>query len=198
MSKNSTPRPPLLEKLLLDADVDPRIEPLLRAVRFRIRSVHRTKVDVGNDAAIVRWAREHGYFVLCHDRHRDFPTRLELFPEVAYHGGQVIQVGSDDARDPHTTVGQLLAWRAEWRKWFDDHRHGIVYVHAQGFKTYTQQRLAAMVPNVMDLDETGENVRRRQSISAKRRKRLPKNQPELRLPILGDQGADEPPSEVGP
>ena len=155
------------------------MEPLLRRIGFWARRADRVKVDIHDDVAILRWAREHEYILLSHDRHSDLPTRLEWHPEIALHGGQVIELRSDNRRNPYTTVGRLLASRVEWRAWFDEHVHGVVYVHKQGITTRTQQQFARMAPDILPLAEEG--GRREDRRPAARRTRKKKGPPEAQL-----------------
>ena len=165
--------------MLLDVDIDPRVEPLLRRIGFWARRADRVKVDIHDDVAILRWARRYGYILLSHDRHSDLPTRLEWHPEIALHGGQVIELRSDNRRNPYTTVGRLLASRVEWRAWFDEHVHGVVYVHKQGITTRTQQDFARMAPDILPPAEEG--GRREDRRPAARRTRKMKVTPEAQL-----------------
>ena len=171
--------------MLLDVDIDPRVEPLLRGVGFWVRRADRVKVDIHDDVAILRWARRYGYILLSHDRHSDLPTRLVWRPEIALRGGQVIELRSDEHRNPYTTVGRLLASRVKWRAWFDEHVHGVVYVQERGITPRTQQELGRMAPNILPLTDQGGPREARQP--AARRTRKKKAPPEAQF------GFPEPP-----
>ena len=185
MRSTSIPKPPPLETLLFDADIDVRAEWLLRAARFRTQNVQRLKtIDYSQDVAIVRWARPRGYIVVCRDRHKDRATKLAWNAEIALHGGQVIEVSSSDLT-PHTVAGLILARRSEWRKWFDEHQHGVVKVNlGGGMRTLDQQKLWKGVPNVIALDESmDDQVTRPHKRKPLPRRRRPRKKSSLQPPL---------------
>ena len=73
---------PRLERLLLDTDLDVDIQPYLEAVGFQTHFALHVDADERDDVALVRWARENCYILVCHDKHKDRTTRLELYPEL--------------------------------------------------------------------------------------------------------------------
>ena len=121
------PRLPPLERLLLDADVDVGIGPYLEAVGFRVQFALHVGANVRSDTAILRWAREHGHILVCHDKHTDKSTRLELYPELYEHGGKIIRISGNPSQNEITALGKILVHREEWRSWFADN-DGVVIV----------------------------------------------------------------------
>lgn len=130
MKNSSTQGLPKLERLLLDADVNVELEPLLRAIGFRPKFALQVGVNIRSDVDILRWARRHGSILVCHDKFRDNQTRVELYPELYHRGGKIIQIGGGPDQDPYTSLGKILLSREEWAEWFKNH-DGIVTISGQ-------------------------------------------------------------------
>jgi hypothetical protein len=130
----------------------------------------RVRVDVTNDTAILRWAREHDYILVCHDKHRDRKTRLELYPEICQNGGRIICVGGGPDQDPLVALGRILVHLDEWRDFFAQN-HGIVVVHKQGINRTPSHELYSKVQSLLDTDRvTGRKlIRPSRERRAKRR-----------------------------
>ena len=45
----------------------------------------------------------------------------------------------------------ILAQIVSWRAWFAEHKHGVVFLHASGYRGFTQSRLLNLVPNVLPM-----------------------------------------------
>jgi hypothetical protein len=130
----------------------------LRAVGFGVRFALRVGVDVTSDAAILRWAREHDYILVCHDRHKDRKTRLELYPEIYHNGGRIICVGGGPDQDPLVALGRILVHLDEWRDFFAQN-DGIVVVHKTGMNVTPSYELYARVQGELDMERaTGRRV----------------------------------------
>lgn len=150
---------PKLERLLLDADVRADVKPLLEAVGFRVQFA---PPGVGgsapSDTEIVRRARGRDQIVVCHDKHRDKQTRLELYSEVYHGGGRIIRVGGPPGQDPLIIVGKILANVDKWRDFFSEN-DGMVLVHREGIKYFPSYKLYARVQATLDVERvTGRKV----------------------------------------
>ena len=141
---------PKLERLLLDADVNPELTPLLRAVGFDAEFAPSLGVNIRNDRDLLRWARRRRYILICHDKFKDKQTRVELYPELYHRGGQIIQIGGGPAQDPYTALGKLLVNRKDWLEWFKSHS-GYVLVHSQGMIKRDSSELYSIVQSTMSL-----------------------------------------------
>lgn len=162
---------PKLERLLLDADVNAELEPLLRAVGFRTQFALRVGVNIRSDRGILRWARKNGYILVCHDKFKDRQTRVELYPELYLRGGQIIQIGGGPSQDPYTALGKLLVYRNTWVDWFKGN-NGIVIVHSQGIKLRDAHQLYTIVQSKMPLEtEPVHTLRQRKHPKRQVRKR---------------------------
>ena len=175
-TKNSLTEPlPKLERLLLDADVNPELIPLLRAVGFHAEFAPRLGVNIRNDRSLLRWARKHKYILVCHDRFRDKQTRLELYPELYHNGGQIIQIGGGPAQETYTSLGKILLHRKKWCEWFSNH-DGIVTVHEQ-WKTRDAHELFRLVQAKMPLEVAPVQTLKSRKYARQQAKRRPKKQP---------------------
>lgn len=83
---------PRLERLLLDTDLDVDIQPYLEAVGFQTHFALHVEADERDDVALLRWARENDHILVCHDKHKDRSTRLELYPELRRNGGRIYEM----------------------------------------------------------------------------------------------------------
>ena len=159
-------RLPPLEHLLLDTDVDVGIGPYLEAVGFRVRLALHEGVDVRSDTAILRWARQHGYILVCHDKHRDKSTRLELYPELYEHGGKIIRISGRPGQDEITALGKILVHREKWTSWFAENNgevivasHTIIYRNAH--ELYTTHVQGALLTDPVETIRRSRPPRRR-------------------------------------
>jgi len=124
-------RLPRLERLLVDADVNPNLTQYLRAVGFNVLFATKVKVNYRDDVAVVKWARRHNRIVVAHDKYRDKRTKIRVCQEVYEHGGRVIQIAGGPQQHPLTSVGKILTHRDDWVKFFQDN-DGMVLVHQTG------------------------------------------------------------------
>ena len=156
MKTSSTKRLPSLERLLLDADVNVELEPLLRAIGFRPEFALRVGVNIRSDVDVLRWARRRRYILVCHDKFKDRQTRIELYPELYRRGGKIIQIGGGPDQDPYTSLGKILLNREKWVEWFKNH-DGIVIVHER-INTRDALKLYAVVQRKMPLEVSPEQT----------------------------------------
>lgn len=180
MKTSLTKRLPNLERLLLDADINIELEPLLKAVGFRPKFALHVGVNINSDTDLLRWARRHRRILVCHDKFKDRQTRLELYPELHRKGGKIIQIGGGPAQDPYKSLGKILLYREKWIEWFSEH-DGIVIVHEQGMRKKDARQLYTIVQKEMPLAVTPvQTLRSRRAIHqrSKRssRKQLPPEQ----------------------
>jgi hypothetical protein len=167
-----------LERLLLDADVNIDLEPLLRAIGFRTEFALRVGVNIRNDTDILRWARRHRYIMVCHDKFKDRQTRMELYPEIYHRGGKIIQIGGGPSQDCYTSLGKLLLHRQKWLEFFREH-DGIVIVHEQGMHKRDANDLYTIVQRRMPLsDEPIKTLKSRKPIQHHVKRRLKEPPPE--------------------
>ena len=184
-SSSTTPFP-RLERLLLDADVNVDLEPLLRAVGFRVEFAFRV-ANVRRDRDILRWARRHRSFYVCHDKFSDKQTRLEIYPEIYDHGGKVIQITGGPQQNVYTSLGKLLVHREKWVEWFQSNE-GIVTLSMERMRTQDAQHLYTIVHGTMDLAVDPEGTMQRRRIRKTRRRRVGRQTPveQRRLPDYDD------------
>lgn len=133
----------------------------------------RVGVDIHDDTAILRWARRHQCILVCHDKHRDSKTRLELFPEVYRNGGQILRIAGRPDQDPLVSVGKVLVHIEEWREFFA-HSDGTFLVAKCSTLAIPPDKMLAQVQGTFDMDRaTG----RKMIKPSPRRKRQPKESP---------------------
>lgn len=171
-----TTQVPRLERLLLDADVNVGLEPLLRAVGFRTEFAFRV-VNVRSDRDILQWARRHRYIYVCHDKFGDKQTRLEIYPEIFYHGGKVIQITGGPQQNLYVSLGKLLIHREKWVEWFQSNE-GIVTLSMDKMRTQDAHQLYTMVQRTMDLAVDPEATMRRRRI-----RRQQSERPQRQVPL---------------
>lgn len=181
-SMNSTQKPKL-EKLLLDADVDPRLVNHLRAVGFRVVFVTNVKVNYRDDAAIVRWARHHDRIVVCHDKYKDRATKIRVCQEIYQNGGRVIQVsrGSKTNPDPLTSLGKILLHREQWLQFFQEN-DGMVLLYETGMRRMPRQYLLRQIQGLLGaplVPVTTPKVPRRKMATERKPKPISPIQPPL-------------------
>lgn len=178
MRTSSIQRLPKLERLLLDADVNPELIPLLRAIGFHAEFASSLRVNIRNDTSLLRWARRNRYFLVCHDKFKDKQTRVELYPEIYHRGGRIIQIGGGPSQDPYKSLAKLLMHRQEWLEWFKENE-GIVIVKGHGVQKQDAHKLFTFVQREMPLEVTPERTLRHRKPSRQQVRRRPKKQPPL-------------------
>ncbi len=171
------PRFPRLEDLLLDTDVDVGLGPYLEAVGFRVHFALDVGANVRSDTALLRWTREHGHILVCHDKHRDKSTRLELYPELYEHGGKIIRISGPPGQNEITALGKILVHREKWSSWFAENdgeiivaSHTIIYHDAHDLYT-------THVQGALQIDPV-KTIRRSRPTSRRPRQSRPKQPPE--------------------
>ena len=141
------PRPPERERLLLDADVTPQVDRLLRLNGFRTISVLDVdQIDETDDVAIVRWARKHRMLLTCFDLHEDHQTKLAWIPEIVRRGGRVLQISEGPGQAAEMAAGKVLMHHAQWARLFKEHRHGVATINRASVKFFTRADLADKIP----------------------------------------------------
>ena len=161
---------------MLDADVNPELIPLLRAVGFHAEFAPSLRVNIRNDRNLLRWARRNRYFLVCHDKFKDKQTRVELYPELYNRGGQIIQIGGGPSQDHYTALGKLLVNRNDWLEWFKSH-NGYVLVHSQGMKKRDANELYSIVQSKMPLETEPVRTLKQRELFKKKTKRRPSQIP---------------------
>lgn len=157
------PQLPQLERLLLDADVSVELEPYLRAVGFRVQLAIRTDADITRDSSILRWARRRRYVLVCHDKHRDKTTRLDLYPELYENGGKILRIGGPPGQEELTALGKILVHREKWRTWFAEN-DGVVIVTGEKAIYHTASELYTRIqPSLEGVDPVARMRHRRPS-----------------------------------
>ena len=173
---------PPLERLLLDTDVDVGIRPYLEAVGFRVQFALHVDVDVRSDTAILRWAREHEHILVCHDKHRDKSTRLELYPELYERGGKIIRIAGDSSQDVLTAVGKILVHREKWTEWFAENDGEVIVashrlIHHDAHFLYTTHVQGELITDP-------EGTMRRRRTRGQRQRQQPLNSPPEQPPFI--------------
>ena len=142
---------PRLERLLLDTDLDVEIQPYLEAVGFQTQFALQISADHRDDVALLRWARSNDHILVCHDKHKDRSTRIELFPELKTNGGRILRITGDSSQDVLTAVGKILINREKWVSWFADN-DGLVILKMDGVIYHTAEHLYSMVERHIEAD----------------------------------------------
>ena len=135
---------PRLEKLLLDTDLDVEIRSYLEAVGFQTSFALHVEADERSDVALLRWARKNDHILVCHDKHQDRSTRLELYPELNSNGGRILRITGDSSQDVLTALGKILVNREKWSNWFEDN-DGVVILKMDGVVYRPAEELYRMV-----------------------------------------------------
>lgn len=133
----------------MDADLDVDIQPYLEAIGFQTRFALSISADHRSDVDLLRWARTNDHILVCHDKHRDKTTRIELFPELKANGGRILRITGDSSQDVLTAVGKILVNREKWRAWFEDN-DGVVILKMDGVIYNTADKLYSMVERHLD------------------------------------------------
>jgi hypothetical protein len=116
---------------LLDGDIDPELADYLRAVGFDVQLAPRDNPQViENDVEVLRYARRRRRIVVCHDRHRDRESELELFPEIYNNGGRILRIGGDSSQSLLLALGKVTVHYTSWSTWFSSNpKGGRVVLH---------------------------------------------------------------------
>ncbi len=121
-----------IERFLIDSDINPELVFLLRKIGSK--STHATwhQSIPNDDTEYLKWARNHNYILVCHDKHRDAKTRYSFYSEMYYRGGQVIRVGRP-GQNILRLLGVIFAQRHNWQKYFEKDS-GEAIAHPSGCK----------------------------------------------------------------
>ncbi|MDD5702793.1 MAG: DUF5615 family PIN-like protein [Dehalococcoidales bacterium] len=191
------PSPSKLERFLVDSDIDPELVFLLRKIGSR--STHATWHDKipNDDTEYLIWARNHGYILVCHDKHSDTKTKYSFHSEMYYHGGQVIRVGKP-GQDTLRLLGMILAQRHAWQEHFSNDS-GEVVVHPSGCNFTNAEELLKRSSYKMRLpfEDPSIPLKTRTPIQQKPREKQ-KHQPNLyqaELSLDGDNDTNHPDDE---
>ena len=179
---------PKLERLLLDTDLDVDVQPYLEAVGFETRFALNVEADERSDVALLRWARENNYILVCHDKHKDRSTRLELFPELNTSGGHILRITGDSSQDVLTAVGKILVNREKWRPWFNDN-DGLVILTKERVIYRPAHELYMMVEKHLVGSDHAERMRDRKP--ARPSKRPPPTTSPQQNPLLDLDSEDD-------
>jgi Domain of unknown function (DUF5615) len=142
-----------LERLVLDADMNPRVDELLIAVGFDVVSARTLAAAIfKRDVALLQWARQQGRIVVSHDQHADKKTNHLLYPEIYHNGGKVLQVSGNPSQDVLMVVGKIILHRADWSQFFLSN-NGIATVRQdKPVKLETAETLYSFIQKRMKLD----------------------------------------------
>ncbi|MXY22729.1 MAG: hypothetical protein F4Y49_15525 [Dehalococcoidia bacterium] len=151
---------PKLERLLLDTDLDVEIQPYLEALGFQTKFALNISADHRSDVDLLRWARMNDYILVCHDKHKDKSTRLELFPELKTHGGRILRITGDSSQSVLTALGKILVNREKWRSWFADH-DGLVILKMDGVIYRTAEELYSWIESDLEDADPAARIRDR-------------------------------------
>lgn len=142
-----------LERLLLDTDVNANLIRYLRVVGFNVLFARKVKVNVRDDAAIVRWARRHKRILVCHDKYQNREHKIRVFNEIYKHGGHVIQVAGGSDQDILTSLGKILVNREEWTRFFAAN-DGVALLHRGGMKPMPRAYLIRQLQGILGDDKS--------------------------------------------
>lgn len=168
---------PKLERLLLDADINPELEPLLSAVGFQVEFAPRNDVSIRTDRDVLRLSRKLRRIMVCHDKHKDKSTRQELYTEVYEGGGKIIKISKDSSQEPLLALGKILVQREPWRAFFQEHKDGMVVVHETGINLLPPEMLMKKVLALWDVDV--EELKAIRPKTRPRKRKEPSAQPHL-------------------
>jgi hypothetical protein len=147
----------------LDTDLDVEIQPYLEAVGFQTQLALNISADHRSDVALLRWARSNDHILVCHDKHKDRSTRLELYPELRRNGGRILRITGDSSQDVVTALGKILVNREKWRTWFKDN-DGEIILKMDGVIYHTADELYEMVERHIEGVDPAERIRDRRSV----------------------------------
>jgi hypothetical protein len=143
-----------LERLLLDGDITSDLEDHLRLVGFQVESARElvTPQILQKDHLLVRWARQHRYILVCHDKHKQRKVNLFVYQEIYDRGGTILRITGDSSQDTLTALGKVTVHREEWSP-FLAREHGIAVVGRDGCKLFTRHKLIVRVQGMMKFAE---------------------------------------------
>ena len=126
---------------MLDGDIDPELADYLRAVGFDVLLAPRANPQViENDVAVLRYARRRKRIVVCHDRHKDRESELELFPEIYNNGGYILRIGGDSSQSLLLALGKVTVHYDTWSTWFSvNPQGGRVVLHKDKYIATTAE-----------------------------------------------------------
>lgn len=187
---------PKLERLLLDADLDVEIRPYLDAVGFQTRFALEIDADERSDVALLRWARENNYILVCHDKFRDRTTRLELYPELNSNGGRILRITGDSSQDVITAAGKIIVNREKWLNWFEDN-NGLVILKSDGVLYRRADELYQTVQRHHEAGDLADRIRaRKRTPSNKRPSHKVSTEQSLQMNLSLDEDAVYPEHEL--
>ena len=160
---------PRLERLFLDTDLDVDIQPYLQAVGFQTHLALQVDADERDDVALLRWARRHDHILVCHDKHRDRSTRLELYPELNTNGGRILRITGDSSQDVLTALGKILVNREKRRPWFEDN-NGEAILKIDGVIYRSAHELYRMVERHLESADPAQRIRGRKPVRPGKRR----------------------------
>ena len=114
------------------------------------------------------WARENGHILVCHDKHKDRSTRLELYPELKANGGRILRITGDSSQEVLTALGKILVNREKWRTWFQDN-DGEVILKMDGVIYHPAQELYKMVEKYLEGADPAQRIGDREPARPSRR-----------------------------
>lgn len=110
------------------------------------------RVDIKNDTAIAKYAKRHGRILVCHDRHKDEPTRYSLYQEIYHNGGQMIEIKGGSQQNVFECLGKFLIHRERWVDFFHDNE-GIFVIKSDNKVACRQRKdLLFHIQHVLDID----------------------------------------------
>ena len=177
---------PRLERLLLDTDLDVEIQPYLEAVGFQTQFALHISADHRDDVALLRWARSNNHILVCHDKHKDRSTRLELYPELKANGGRILRITGNSSQDVLTALGKILVNREKWVSWFSNN-DGEVILKMDGVIYRTAEQLYSMVERHLENPDPVARIRDRNPVRPVNRPARPTPPQENRLFNLDSQ-----------
>lgn len=152
----------------MDTDLDVDIQPYLEAVGFQTHLALHIDADERSDVALLRWARENRHILVCHDKHKDRSTRLELFPELNTNGGHILRITGDSSQDVLTALGKILVNREKWNTWFKEN-DGLIILKKEGVIYRSAQELYRMVKRHLEDADPAKRIRDRKPARAGKR-----------------------------
>lgn len=141
-----------MERLLLDADIDPELAPLLTAVGFQVELAPRNDPLIRSDTLVLRLARKQRRIMVCHDKHRDRGTRYELYKEIYDSGGKVIGISGDSSQPCLLALAKILMHRERWLTFFAENTDGKVIVHQTGMTEQPPELLMKKILRLRDIE----------------------------------------------
>lgn len=169
----STPQQsPSVWRFLVDSDIDPGLVVLLRKVGRKATHASWHPSVPNDDTKYLIWARNHGYLLVNHDKHRDAKTRYSFYSEMYYHGGRVIRVGHP-GQPILRLLGCILAQEHMWSEYFSNDS-GEAAVHPSGCNFTSASDLLARSSYSLRLPFPDPSIPLKQRRPAQRKKRKPR------------------------